>query len=286
MNKLKQIIKMCIYEFRIQLTSKKTWLGYIIGVVIVLKQCFGYVLYARSLGRAVNILEPFIIAENNYNTVMFMVLGWLLVISDAPFINNNSMYLIYRTEKNLWNKAMHLYMFVQSVLYYGVLVISTMILSADIGYFGNIWSQPLISLTKNSNRILEFDVYFPYASLIKNMSIYQAFAYTVLLCLGYGFILALLLYTLNLFMNHLVGGIVTLSFHFLGYEIMQEGFFIVIKYSMLARSLLVLQEGVNLGASLEKTIILYVLIIIILCSISDKAIKFIDFKEAGKGEGE
>jgi hypothetical protein len=64
-----------------------------------MKQSFGYLIYADSLKDAINVLEPFIIAGNNYNTAMFLVLGWLLVVSEAPFVNNNSLYLVYRTKK-------------------------------------------------------------------------------------------------------------------------------------------------------------------------------------------
>lgn len=99
MNRIKEILSLCIYEFRIQITSKRVWLGYLVGIVIILKQSVEYLAYADNIEEAVNVLDAFIISGNNYNTVMFLVLGWLLIISEAPFVDNNSAYIIYRTQK-------------------------------------------------------------------------------------------------------------------------------------------------------------------------------------------
>lgn len=117
MNKMKDILKICVYQFRIQMCSKRVWLGYLLGIVIIMKQSFGYFVYADSLKEPVNVLEAFVVAGNNYNTAMFLILGWLLVISEAPFVNSISFYLIYRTNKKNWNTAMILYIFCQAVIY-------------------------------------------------------------------------------------------------------------------------------------------------------------------------
>lgn len=286
MNKAKEILKLCAYEFRIQMLSKRVWMGYLVGIVIIMKQSFGYLRYADSMQESVNVLEAFIVAGNNYNTAMFLVLGWLLVISEAPFVNNNSLYLIYRTNKKNWNTAMLLYLFLQAAIYYGLLAGATVLLSAGNGFFANIWSEPLVELTKTGSVVTEFNVSFPYASFIKEVSVFQAFGYTGLLAFLYGLILGLLLYTFNLFSNQLVGAIAAFMFHFLGYEIMKEGFGFVIRYSLMARSVPVLQIGGNTGASLQETFIIYLVILLALCAASDKIVRCTDFREASKGEGE
>lgn len=286
MNKMKDILKICVYEFRLQIVSKRVWLGYFLGHVIIMKQSFGYLVYADSSKEAINVLEAFVIAGNNYNTAMFLVLGWLLVISEAPFVNNNSLYLIYRTNKKNWNIAMILYIFLQAVIYYGIIASCTVLFSVSRGFLGNIWSNPLISLTKNADKITEFNVYFPYGSFIKEVSIFQAFLYTWLLCFLYGLILGLFLYIFNLFSNQIAGAVSTFLFHFLGYEIMKEGFMVSIKYSLLARSILILHIGEDLGVTFHETLLVYAIVIFLLIIVSNKIVKFTDFKEASKGEGE
>lgn len=286
MNKSKDILKVCVYEFRLQIVSKRVWLGYFLGLVIMMKQSFGYLVYADSSKEAINVLEAFVIAGNNYNTAMFLVLGWLLVISEAPFVNINSLHLIYRTNKKNWNIAMILYIFFQAVIYYGIIASCTVLFSASRGFFGNIWSNPLISLAKNADKITEFNVYFPYSSFIKEVSVFQAFLYTWLLCFLYGLILGLFLYTFNLFSNQIAGAISTFLFHFWGYEIMKEGFMVIIKYSLLARSILILQIGEDLGVTFRETLLVFAMVIFLLIIVSNRIVKFKDFKEASKGEGE
>lgn len=286
MNKMKDILKICVYEFHLQIVSKRVWMGYFLGLEIIMKQSFGYLVYADRSKEAINVLEAFVIAGNNYNTAMFLVLGWLLVISEAPFVNNNSLYLIYRTNKKKWNIAMILYIFFQAVIYYGIIAGCTVLFSVSRGFFGNIWSNPLISLTKNSDKITGFNVCFPYGSFIKEVSVFQAFLYTWLLCFLYGLILGLFLYIFNLFSNQIAGAVSTFLFHFMGYEIMKEGFMVIIKFSLLARSILILQIGEDLGVTFHETLLVYAMVILLLIIVSDKIVRFTDFKEASKGEGE
>ena len=286
MNKRKDILKICAYQFRIQMGSKRVWTGYLLGMAIIMKQSFGYLIYADSLQQPVNVLEAFIIAGNDYHTVMFFVLGWLLVISEAPFVNGNSLHLIYRTNKKNWNMAMILYLFCQAVIYYSLLAGCTMLFSAQNGFFCNIWSSPLIELTENVNKITEFNVYFPYRSFIKEISVFQAFLCTWILCFLYGLILGLFLYTFNLFSDQIAGAVAVFLFHFLGYEIMKEGFMIIIRYSLLARSIPVLQIGEDLGVTFQGTLFVYAVIIFMLSALSKKIVKHTDFTEASRGEGE
>lgn len=141
-------------------------------------------------------------------------------------------------------------------------------------------------MTENANKITEFNVYFPYTSFIKEISVFQAFLYTWILCFLYGLILGLFLYTFNLFSNQIAGAVAVFVFHFLGYEIMKEGFMVIIRYSLLARSIPVLQIGEDLGVTFHGTLLVYAIIIFMLNAMSKKIVKFTDLKEASRGEGE
>lgn len=285
MSKLQEILKLYVYEFRLQITSKRVWLGYLVGVVVILNQSVEYLAYAESRGDIVNVLDAFVIAGNNYNTVMFLVLGWLLVISDAPFVTGNSMYLIYRTQKKTWNKAMILYIILQGVIYYGILAVATIIFSSNHGFVANIWSSPIVKLTESTSAAMQYNVNFPYPLFIMKTTVYAAFFQTWILMFAYGIIMGLLLYTFNLSMNQIVGAIAVFVFHFLGYEIMKEGFMVVIKYSLLARSILVLQVQNSTGTQVFNTYLLYGAIIVLIILLSNKLVKYVDFKEIAKGEG-
>lgn len=284
MNKIHTIIKLCLYEFRIETHSKRVILGYLVGIVIILKQAMGYMMYANDVGMTVNVLESFIISGNNYNTVMFLVLGWLLIISEAPFVNSNAAFLIYRTERKIWNYGMILYIFIQGVCYYAILAISSIVISISNGYFANIWSTAIVNLSANGNTVNAMEVYFPYQSFMQQESVFKAFFITWTLCLLYGIILAMVLYVFNLFTNQIVGAVIAFLFHFLGYELMKEGFMIVIKYSLLARSVPVLLIGNDLGVTLQQSYGLSALLLVLFIFMSNKIVKYVDYKEISRGE--
>ena len=46
MRSIKEIFRLCVYEFRVQLASARVWLGYLIGIVLVLRQTAEYLAYA------------------------------------------------------------------------------------------------------------------------------------------------------------------------------------------------------------------------------------------------
>lgn len=284
MSKLRSIIKLCLYEFKIEIHSKRVLLGYLVGIVMILKQSAGYLLYSNEIGLSVNVLEPFIVAGNNYNTVMFLVLGWLLVISEAPFVNSNSTFLMYRTQRTTWNYAMTLYIMVQGIFYYAITAVSSIVISVFNGYFANIWSPAIIKLISDGNKVNALEVYFPYPQFMRQESVFSAFIITWSLCLLYGIVLALVLYVFNLFTNQIVGAVAAFLFHFLGYELMKEGYMVIIKYSLLARSVPVLLIGSELDATLPQSYVLFALLIVILIFISGRIVKYVDFKEISRGE--
>jgi len=278
------MIKLCFYEFRLESHSKRVWLGYFVGSVVILKQTMGYLLYSSGAGLSENVLEAFIISGNTYNTVMFLVLGWLLVISEAPFVNHNSTFLIYRTTRRKWNGGMLLYILLQGICYYAILALSSIIPGMANGYFADIWSSAIINLGTNRNAFNGIEVYFPYHVFMKEVSVFKAFALTWTLCFAYGLIIAMILYVFNLFANRVMGVLAAFAFHFLGYEIMKEGFMVVIRYSLLARSVPVLLIGSNLGVSTEQSYLLFMLIAAGLTTASAVIIKHVDFNNLSRGK--
>lgn len=285
MNNIKNIIKICVYELRIQMISKRVWLGYLIGIAIILHRSLDYFMYVNSLGEKTNMLEAFIIAGNDASTIMFMVLGWFLIISEAPFLNSNAQFLICRTNRQKWNTSMLLYIVLQGVIYYSVLAVSTIIFGLGRSFARNEWSSVLIKLAEDpyQNNV---PVFFPYTTFIKRVSVYKAFGYTWILSLLYGIIFGMLLYTFSQVANRVIGAAVALSFHFWGYEIMEEGLGVVVKYSLFARSMPAPHMNEYSGAAIGQTILIYFLLIWILVSVSNIIAKNADFRETYEESGQ
>ena len=173
---------------------------------------------------------------------------------------------------------------VQGIFYYAITAVSSIVISVFNGYFANIWSPAIIKLSSGGNKVNALEVYFPYPQFMRQESVFSAFIITWSLCLLYGIVLALVLYVFNLFTNQIVGAVAAFLFHFLGYELMKEGYMVIIKYSLLARSVPVLLIGSELDATLPQSYVLFALLIVILIFISGRIVKYVDFKEISRGE--
>lgn len=280
---MSSVITLCLYEFRIQMKTKRVWLGYLVGMVLIINHSIGYVRYAASLGEPINVLEPFLVAANNPNTILFMILGWLLVISGVPFIDDISYYAVYRTNRKRWNNAVLLYICMQSVLYYIILIAATICIGLKNGYLANVWSYSIVKLASGI-MANEYDASFPYQSFIKAESLYMAFFQTFLLSVLYAIWIGVLTYLFSLALRHRTGAVFGIVVHFLGYEIMKEGFGFKITYSLLARSIPALQVGKGALTGLRNSCLLFLIFTCILMILSHKIICCIDFQRFSNQE--
>lgn len=279
---MNSVIKLCNYEFRIQMKSKKVWLGYLIGIVMILKDYIGYIYYAEDMKEAVNVLDVFLIAGNNPNKIIFYSLGWLLVMSGTPFINNVSSYAIYRTKRKIWNCVILLYIAMQAFIYSFVMVIVTVAVSLKKGYLANVWSCPMIRLSKGMEN--QYDISFEYPNVMREASVYEVFIHTFLLLLLYIILLGIITYAFSLLLQRKLGPLCGAAFHFLGYEIMKERMGFSITYSLLARSIAAFQIGDGALENISNTYVVFLVGVIVLAEITHLIIKYVDFKEVSMEE--
>lgn len=281
---MSSIFRIFCYKFKAQFKSKRMWLGYMVGIVLIINHSVAYTQYAIEIGEPINVLEPFLIATNNPNSVVFLILGWLLAMSGTPFIDNISCYIIYRTSRKKWNFAIVLYICFQAIIYYIVLLVSTIVVGIRNGYWGNVWSYPIAKVTINAGG--KYNINFPYTELLEVKSVYASVTYTLVLAIGYAILMGLLIYVVSLFGKRNVGSLAGVLFHFLGYEIMKEGLGYNIDYSMLARSIPALQIGDNALTSISDTCILYFFGVVILIELSQEIIRFVDLRVSSAMEEE
>lgn len=99
MDRIKQVCSMTKTTFLEERHNKRVIMGFLLGIAL-----FGYWLnlflqYAREIGEPVNILEAFIVVEHHHKSILFLILGWLLIVSDAPFIKRNTYLMLYRSSR-------------------------------------------------------------------------------------------------------------------------------------------------------------------------------------------
>ena len=283
---MRDVIKLCIYELKIQMLSKRVLLGYLVGISIMLKFAVGYIQDGDYIGEPINVLEPFIIVGNCDRIIMLLTVGWLLIMSEAPFVNKISFYALYRTKRKLWNEAMVIYIFVQALLYYAVIAVVLMLLGGMNGYLANIWSVPFIDVLSSGSDSYLYGVDFPTSDYADVQSVYMGFFHTFALQVLYAVIIGIFVYVISQMTNRMAGPIAAFILHFLGYEIMKEGYGIVITYSLLARSIPAFQLGKNALVNLGQSYLIFIVIIILLVELSGKLVNYMDFKNMAIQEGD
>lgn len=213
MRKLQSILhitkSLLLYEW----SDKRVIMGFLAGVTVPFYWLKNFLDYAADAGEPVNILEAFVVVEHEYKSVMFLVLGWFLIVSDAPFINGNTYYSLCRTKKRDWNLTMVFYILVQAALYTAGVALPTVIASLPCGFAGKMWSNPvyLLSQDHNLSRSAEYGISFLQRDMMRAVNMPQAFLATVLCFFLYLVLTGLILYTGNL----LLGGIWGLAIAFI-----------------------------------------------------------------------
>ena len=200
-------------------------MGYLLGIAIMAYWADNFLKYALEVGEPVNIFETFCVVEQNYVNMLFLILGWLLVIADTPFMKGNTCFVLYRCGRRKWNAGMLLYLFMQAFFYTMCMAFFTVMLSSFRGFCGNIWSSPAYSLAIDfgNNIGVKYNITFPQIMMMKTMTVPQAFAVTFLFMYLYLVFLGTLLYVCNLLLPGILGVVITLGVHLLGYLQMQDG---------------------------------------------------------------
>lgn len=189
-------IRIALGTLRQEMGSLRVMMGYLLGMTflaLALNDFFGY---AMDIKEPVNICEAFIVMENQGIAGRFWVLGYLLVIADAPFVGKNTYMLLYRSGRRVWNMGMLLYVFIQTFVYSGCLAAGSVAAGIPCGFSGRIWSSPVYLLAvSGSNAIAEkYHIFFDGAVMMEHMTVLQAFGITFLYLLCYFAFLGVLLY--------------------------------------------------------------------------------------------
>ena len=176
MRKVKRIpmaVRITFGTLRQEMGSLRVIMGYLLGMTflaLALNDFFGY---AMDIKEPVNIFEAFIVMENQGIAGRFWVLGYLLIIADAPFIRRNTYMLLYRSGRRVWNMGMLLYVLTQAFAYSGCLAVGSVAAGIPCGFFGRHWSSPVYLLAVNASGAIaeKYSLFFEGAAMMKHMTV-------------------------------------------------------------------------------------------------------------------
>ena len=260
----------------------RVFMWYLLGFAIMGYWMSGFLRYAADTGEPINILETFCVVEQHYVNLLFLVLGWLLVVADVPFMKGNLYLLLYRCGRKRWNMGMLFYIFMQAFLYTAAMAAFSIIVSSFWGFPGDMWSSPVyaLALDVGNNIGVKYNITFPWLEMMRTMSVPQAFAVTFLLLYLYLAFLGALLYTMALLFQGTVGIVVVMGTHLTGYLQMMDGH---IATSLLARA--VPGNFIDGASGYWISVILFLTLLIVLIILSSVLVKEIEFHSETEAEG-
>lgn len=281
MGRIKQVFYMTKTTFLEEQHNKRVIMGFILGMAL-----FGYWLnlflqYALDIGEPVNILEAFIVVEHHHKSILFLIVGWLLIISDAPFIKRNTYLSLCRSSRKKWNVAMLQYIIIQAFLYVASIAIVSVAASFFCGFWGNIWSSPVYNLAMDNRNHLgvKYNISFPWVNVMQAMTVPQAFMITFVFLFLYLILIGFLLYVCNLLLKEIYGILIVFGIQISGYLLQQEG---VTYLSLMAKA--IPGYAIDGNGGQWEVVLLFWAIILILVLISLWLIGWVDFKDAMEEE--
>lgn len=281
MDRIKQVFCMTKTTFLEEQRDKRVIMGFILGIALFGYWLNNFVQYALDTGEPVNILEAFIVVEHHHKSILFLVLGWLLMISDAPFIKRNTYLILCRSSRKKWDIAMLQYIIIQAFLYVTAIAVVSVVVSTFYGYWGNMWSSPVYNLAIDTENHLgvKYNITFPWRNIMEVMTVPQAFVITFAFLFMYLVLIGFLLYVCNLLLKEIYGILMVFGIQISGYLLQQEG---VMQLSLMAKA--IPGYWIDGSGGQWKTVVLLGAIILILVLISLCLIGRVDFKDAPEEE--
>ena len=281
MGRIKPVFYMTKTTFLEEWHNKRVIMGFLLGIAL-----FGYWLslflqYALDIGEPVNVLEAFVVVEHHYKSILFLVVGWLLMISDAPFVKKNTYLSLYRSSRKKWNAAMLQYIMIQAFLYVAGIAAVSVSVSTLLGFWGNMWSSPIYNLAMDTNNHLgvKYNISFPWVNIMQTMTVPQAFMITFVFLFLYLVLIGFLLYVCNLLLKEIYGTLIVFGIQIAGYLLQQEG---AAYLSLMAKA--IPGYAIDGNGGQWKVVVLFCAIILILALISSWLIGRVDFKDAMEEE--
>lgn len=275
--------RICIDQLKGWPKNPRIYMGLLLGAALVVIPTRNYVFFAVHLNEPMNILEPFVILGSLREHMTFILLGLLLILSDAPFVNQRTTYTIIRTSRKSWLIGSLMYIFISSAIYYLFILCISMLVASYNGFMANFWSDPMytLSIQRPNSALTDYGVYFPYSDLIRNLSPLMAVLHTYLLSVAYGAILSAIMFSVNLYRGKILGNVAALGVHATGYILISEALFTVPKFSLLANSLLgshSFSGNVTTPFLLRFSYSLFATIIWVICLFALFAMKRFDYR--------
>lgn len=120
---------------------------------------------SHQLNTPINVFEPYVAIVNDRYALPLIVLGFMVLVSDFPRLNDFALFSIFRSGRMSWLLGQIVFIFMAGLTYIGFILASSMICVMNNAYSLNAWSlvQKQINLQSEQASILRG--MFPFAAI-------------------------------------------------------------------------------------------------------------------------
>ena len=220
----------------------RTIMSFLFGAVLVCMCGYPYIKFACFARSEIQAFELYIICGSSGYSFLALLLGNILLLSNAPFVDEITTYEILRLGKSRWVNSKILYLVSSCIAYSVFLLIVSVIFSLFKGnvVFINEWSYAMkeLAFKQPTYAIESFRVAFSHGNFIASVNPYTAVTLTVVCNSAYAVIICLLMMSINLVSRHNLGWLIAGVVHICGYIIfVNSGFLFPTKYSLFCHGL-------------------------------------------------
>lgn len=270
MREMNVLSKVVMDGLKTNLSTLKLWLGVLTGIALTLQYTAQFVWFSMKIGQPINVIEPFFYICNNFRTSMFVFLGLLLILSDAPFVTSRTVQVICKTTRRMWNASVFVHIVLLSLMYYGILLLFSASIASVNGYIGSAWSIPMVEVASgNQLAMVKYNLSFEYYGYIHENGIISAAIQSFCGIMLYGVVEGVVLYVFNMSEKWKAGTALAIIIHFSSYITQAEW---MERYSLLTYSM----------AASEKSYWIFFLIVIVLYFAANIKCKYMDIHCIGE----
>lgn len=233
---MKTIWSVVRLQARVTLLSPKAWIALLLGLLIGATEGWDILVVARQLGYPLQMIEPFLILTTSRTMQVFAVVGVALLLSDAPFANMNTPYLVFRTHRRVWMIGNAVYMLIACWAYMLIIVIASILVTMPFSYIQDQWSTSIQLLASGQTALHLRSGRYVDLAIIQSMGPYYACVWQYALFMLYSFCVSGLMLLTNTVQKRSAGFAIAMLFHGLMLVMYMDGHPIGAKLSLFAHS--------------------------------------------------
>jgi hypothetical protein len=136
---------------------------------------------AMTVGKPLGVFEGFLMCMNNWYYLVIFLIGFVLLLTSVPRLDNNQFFLIYRTGKKNWLYGEIFQITISAVGYVMLLFCGCLIAVGKYSFIGNVWSDFTVYYKSEYEELLSDNYHFIDQQVFKYYLPYQAVLHSILL---------------------------------------------------------------------------------------------------------